>query len=373
MAVGSGRPPRRQDEEIYEFSDGVIVSGLCNGHSHLEYPDLLLKPEKNFSGFLRAMRDHRHEAARQPREKIIQLNALEGARLGETTVVDHISTGPLDTFEYPKIDPYPKIGRFLPMLEVLGGFQNSDLSENEAANRVFSDRLCGLGPHSTYTAGPSLLAEVAKLQKKAGLWVSVHAAESRDEKELFEAGNGDLANLMAELIPEARYESGSSALDPLIKAGLLNHRTLLVHANYLSLEEIELVGRTGTRVVHCPASHNFFKHKRFSWKQLQKSGASILLGTDSKATGGGGGLVSHLSLGTETSDASPADLWEAATLGGAKALGLDGITGRLETGFSADLFVLQNPQARASTMAEDLLNNPIVLASFVQGTLFRDS
>lgn len=371
--MGSGRPPRRQDEEIYEFSDGVIVPGLCNGHSHLEYPDLVLDPTKSFSDFLRAMRDHRHETASLPREKIIEANALEGARYGETTVVDHISTGPLDTFEFPKSDPYPKIGRYLPMFELLGGFKRFDLSDHELANSVFPDRLCGLAPHSPYTTGPSLLAEVANLQKKSGYWASIHTAESLEEKELFEEGKGKLAELMGELIPEAGYESGSSALDLLKKAGLLNNRTLLVHANYLSLEEIDLVGSTGSHVVHCPASHNFFKHKRFSWKQLQKAGARILLGTDSKATGGAGGLVSHLYLGTETSDASPADLWEAATLGGAQALGLDGITGRLKTGFSADFFVLQNSQARASTMAEDLLNNPTVLASFVQGTLFRDS
>jgi cytosine/adenosine deaminase-related metal-dependent hydrolase len=78
-------------------------------------------------------------------------------------------------------------------------------------------------------------------------------------------------------------------------------------------------------------------------------------------------MPAALARGLDSSDAGPADLWLAATKGGAEALGLGEATGSLKMGYSADLAVLEAGAVSAARLPEDLLDRAKVLCSIIRG------
>lgn len=141
-----------------------------------------------------------------------------------------------------------------------------------------------------------------------------------------------------ELFPEAEYA------DVYDRYGLLDERTVLAHGVWLTAEELDLLARRGSRISHCPNSNLFLGSGLFPLHRVLNAGVVVGLGTD---IGGG----TSPSLFNAMADAykvqqvqsvslSPFHLWYLATLGGARALTLDGETGSLEAGKSADFLVL---------------------------------
>jgi guanine deaminase len=178
----------------------------------------------------------------------------------------------------------------------------------------------------TSTAG--LLEAAGQLKKEfPGAWVHSHISENRNE-----------VRWVQELFPEAEYA------DVYDRYGLLDERTVLAHGVWLTPEELDLLSRRGTRIAHCPNSNLFLGSGLFPLHRVLEAGVVVGLGTDI-------GAGTTPSLFNAMADAykvqqvqsvslSPFHLWYLATLGGARALTLDGETGSLEPGKSADFLVL---------------------------------
>ena len=65
------------------------------------------------------------------------------------------------------------------------------------------------------------------------------------------------------------------------------HRALVIHGNYLDDEEIALSGRKTRRemaVVYCPRTHAWFGHRRYPLEKMLAAGATVAVGTDSRAS-----------------------------------------------------------------------------------------
>ena len=123
-----------------------------------------------------------------------------------------------------------------------------------------------------------------------------------------------------------------------------SERTVLAHGVWLTPEELDLLSRRGTRIAHCPNSNLFLGSGLFPLHRVLAAGVIVGLGSDI-------GAGTTPSLFNAMADAykvqqvqnvslSPFHLWYLATLGGARALTLDGETGSLEAGKSADFLVL---------------------------------
>jgi guanine deaminase len=126
--------------------------------------------------------------------------------------------------------------------------------------------------------------------------------------------------------------------------GLLGDRSVLAHGVWLTEEELDLIGRRGSRIAHCPNSNLFLGSGLFKLHHVLDAGVIVGLGSDigagttpsmfnAMADAYKVQQVQHVSL-------SPFHLWYLATLGGAKALSLDAEIGSLEAGKSADFLVL---------------------------------
>ena len=183
-------------------------------------------------------------------------------------------------------------------------------------------------PRFAPTSTAELLELAGQLKKEfPSAWVHTHISENRNE-----------VQWVQELFPDAEYA------DVYDRFGLLDERTVLAHGVWLSAEELDLLARRGTRVAHCPNSNLFLGSGLFPLHRVLEAGVIVGLGSDI-------GAGTTPSLFNAMADAykvqqvqgvslSPFQLWYLATLGGARALTLDGDTGSLEPGKSADFLVL---------------------------------
>jgi len=126
--------------------------------------------------------------------------------------------------------------------------------------------------------------------------------------------------------------------------GLLSARTLLAHNIHVTDSELARLGQAGCAICHCPSSNLYLGSGLFPLSRHVQHGITVAVGTD---IGGG----TRFSVWEELSESykiqklqgmalGAAELLYLGTLGGAKALCLDGETGNFQAGKSADFFVL---------------------------------
>ena len=144
---------------------------------------------------------------------------------------------------------------------------------------------------------------------------------------------------------------------------------LLVHCNYLSPEDVELLARSNCSVVYCPRSSHYFRVRTHLWQELRRRGVLVALGTDSLASNSSLSILDEMHfLARRHPEVSPDELLAMGTLVGAQALGLSGEAGALRAGCWADLVAWELPSVRAGEAAEALIwKRPRALQCYVAG------
>jgi 5-methylthioadenosine/S-adenosylhomocysteine deaminase len=184
-----------------------------------------------------------------------------------------------------------------------------------------------MAPHAPYTVADGTLARIAVLAEELDLPVHMHVQETADEIEQAVAQHGER--------PLARLE----------RLGLVTERLVAVHAVHLSAEEIELLARRGASVAHCPASNLKLGSGIAPVAELLAAGVNLGIGTDGAASNDRLDMLAETRLAALLAKGASRDACvlpahaalAAATLGGARALGLDRRIGSIEPGKDADL------------------------------------
>jgi guanine deaminase len=129
--------------------------------------------------------------------------------------------------------------------------------------------------------------------------------------------------------------------------GLVGPRTVLAHAIHLSDGEWARVAEASVKIAHCPDSNAFLGSGRMRIDEAKRRGVTVGLGSDVAAGRSfdlrramGYAYDTGLSLGAAL---EVEELFELATLGGARVLGLDRQVGSLEPGKQADFVALRRP------------------------------
>ena len=205
----------------------------------------------------------------------------------------------------------------------------------------------GLSPHAPYTATPALLEQAARAAQRRGWRLVTHVAESEEEFAMFRYGQGTMFDWLKGQRDMSDCGRGSP-VQHLEHCGYFGPNVLAVHANYLDRRDASVLAANGVSVVHCPRSHDYFRHLKFPREELEKAGVNICLGTDSLASvRKESGRAPTLSLFAEmqalaraTPELAPETILRMATVNGARALGLDGVAGEILPGAAADLIAL---------------------------------
>ena len=184
-----------------------------------------------------------------------------------------------------------------------------------------------LAPHAPYTVADKTFDKIATLAAQLEVPIHLHVHETRHEVE------------------ESVRLHGMRPIGRLHRLGILGPQLVAVHAVHLDPGEIELLAHEGCHVAHCPTSNLKLGSGIPPMAAMQARGLNFGLGTDGAASNNRLDLFREMRLAAllakgASQDAEALDAHaalSAATLGGARALGLDDRIGSLLPGKDADL------------------------------------
>jgi 5-methylthioadenosine/S-adenosylhomocysteine deaminase len=200
-----------------------------------------------------------------------------------------------------------------------------------------------VAPHAMYTNDKATLLACAELGRRYGVPVIIHLAETEDELRI--------AREQHKATPTAYLES-IGFWGP--AAGERNTKTLAAHGVWVSDEDIAILKRRGVAVSHNPESNMKLASGTAPVTKYLTAGVALGLGTDGAASNNdldmfeamrqASFLAKHA---THDPTAVPAQAaLDMATLGGARALGMERLIGSLEPGKRADLIAVAMRSAR---------------------------
>ena len=198
----------------------------------------------------------------------------------------------------------------------------------------------GVSPHAPYTVSLDAYQALAGL----GLPVATHLNESPAELEWLLHGTGPMELFRELLVAPA----GTTGIRLLAEHGLLGPNVVAAHCVVVDEEEIGLLAAHRVGVAHCPRSNGVLGCGIAPVEKLLDAGITVGIGTDSPASTPSFDMfdemraaVLYARLRTQRPDTMPAaKALELATLGSARALGLDDRIGSLEPGKLADVAVV---------------------------------
>jgi 5-methylthioadenosine/S-adenosylhomocysteine deaminase len=336
--------------EVRDLGEVALLPGLVNAHSHLELTVMrgLLEdlPFRDWIARLTDVKLNRLDTGDLLDSS--RLGALEAVSSGITCLGDTCDTGlALDALREAGLRGVVFQETFGPD-QAQAGESTRKLIDKVAALEERAGRdgrvRVGVSPHAPYTVSAELFGRVARLALDRGLPVAIHAAESEAEERFVRAGEGPFAEGLARR--GISWEApGRSTISYLAALGVLETRPLLVHAVRATEEDLELVAEAGARIAHCPKSNAKFGHGVAPLAAMLARGITVGLGTDSVVSNNVCDMLDELRAAALFARAAARDAkalgarraLELATLGGARALGLDGEVGTLEPGKRADL------------------------------------
>jgi aminodeoxyfutalosine deaminase len=317
-----------------DLGDAILLPGLVNAHTHLEFSDLQqpLPAGRNFPEWIGAVVAHRRAAlaatdARQQGPQAIAAG-LQELRAASTALVADIVTPPwhptwlhAEPAPTPRISPSGHLARacshhhpaavwqpaarahlhpvaaapaVIACLEQLGLDPSREQAARAWRDAVLADaaqprppRLLelGLSPHAPYSMRTSLLDATFTAARNGGGLVAMHLAESEAEREWLDHGTGPFVAMFARMAVADPTPTRPGTAE-LIRQLAAAPRALLIHGNYLRAAEIDLLASAGGQVsvVYCPRTHRHFGHAAHPWQALQAAGVPVVLGTDSRST-----------------------------------------------------------------------------------------
>ena len=322
------------------FADAAIVPGFVNAHTHLEYAVYAgFGDGQSFGPWISTHVERKQRLERGDMEAIARLGAAECLRSGVTTVGDLAFSG-------ASAHACAELGlRAIVYLEVFGRDPDDARRQFEEKREYVSPALSdlvgiGVSPHAPYTCTTEVYAVAASL----GLPVATHLNESADELDWLLRGEGPWEPF-AEMLVEP---DGQSGIRRLAAAGLLDERVAAAHCVKVDRGEIELLARNGVAVTHCPRSNALLGCGVAPLQELRDAGLRVGIGTDGVSSVPSHDFFAELrtvigSARARSEDAgalSATEALELATIGGARALGLEATTGSLVPGKRADVAIV---------------------------------
>jgi 5-methylthioadenosine/S-adenosylhomocysteine deaminase len=355
-------PPAGEGEREWDLGAAILLPGLVNVHAHLDLSVMRgFLEDLPFGTWIRTLtkakkavldRDVLLDAAR--------LSLVEGLRSGVTTVAETSDTGvALEAMRELRV-------RGISYQEVFGpdpatcDEKMQELGEAVVDLRRYeTERVrAGISPHAPYSVCDALFTAAARFAIEEKLPMAIHIAESADEMRYVSRGEGDFADSQRDrgfvLAPRGR-----TPIEMLERTGALEANPLLIHCVRVDDADIATIARHDCAVAHCPAANAKLGHGIAPLREILDAGIHVGLGSDSVASNNRMDILAEARLAAlfqRVRLGSPDCLTAGqaltlATMGGARALGLDHEIGSLEVGKSADfaVFSLGVPNAIPTT------------------------
>lgn len=320
--------------ETVSHPDAALIPGLINAHAH--NPMTLLRGVADDLPLKVWLQEH--------------IWPIEGAVMGPDFVADGVTlaiaemlrggtTSCNENYFFPDVQAatYKRYGFRarvgLPVIDFPTAWAKSDDEYFDRAGEVHDqwrdDSLIAtaFAPHAPYTVSDGNFARIRMLADQLDVPVHLHLHETAQE------------------VAQSQQKHGQRPFARMDRLGLVNDRLIAVHMTQLTDAEIHLCAERGVSVVHCPESNLKLASGFCPVCALQRAGVNLAIGTDGAASNNdldmfGETRTAAILAKAVDDDAAGFDAFSAlraATLGGAKAMGLDHLVGSIEPGKQADL------------------------------------
>ena len=188
-----------------------------------------------------------------------------------------------------------------------------------------------LGPHAPYTCSEETLLWAKDFAEKNGAIIHIHIAETRREQADFQK------------------QHGMRVVEYLDKIGALSKNMLAAHCVWLTKSEVELLAKAGVSVAHCPVSNMKLASGGVApLPEMFDRGIAVGLGTDGASSNNTLDMFETMKVCALLHKAHRWDptvlnaqkVLDLATIGGARALGVEREIGSIEIGKRADIILI---------------------------------
>jgi 5-methylthioadenosine/S-adenosylhomocysteine deaminase len=215
---------------------------------------------------------------------------------------------------------------------------HASLAETQKVTRAFLERWKGhrriraaVAPHAPFTCSKETLLAARGLADEFGAPLLIHVSETQDEQR------------------QIKEKYGTTPVKWLDSIGFLGPRVLAAHGVWLDAGDLSLLAAKKVALSHNPESNMKLGSGVAPVVAARKAGVTVALGTDGVAGSNNdldmwesmdfaGKLAKVTALDPTVLPAR--ELLKMATIEGARALGLDKVTGSLEAGKAADLIAI---------------------------------
>jgi len=357
-----GNVNARNVHKVIDGSGKIALPGLINAHTHLSMT--------LFRGYADDMRLQDWLAKKiWPLEaKLTDDDCYFGALLGAAEMIKSGTTSFVDMYFHMEAVARGVAESGLRGFLAYGLIDlfDAEKSKLERANvQKFYDYVTQLGnprirfvigPHAPYTCSAELLQWTKEFAERNNTPIHIHVAETRREQ------------------ADSQKQHGMRVVEYLDKIGALSKNMLAAHCVWLTKSEVKLLAKSEVKVAHCPVSNMKLASGGVApLPEMFDSGIPVALGTDGAASNNSLDMFETMKICALVHKAHRWDptvlqaqqTLDLATIGGARALGVDREIGSIETGKRADIVLLDAnaPNMRPLHSKETVISDLVYSAS----------
>ena len=271
-------------DECHLIEPIALLPGFVNAHTHLEFSSLAepLQPSCPFTDWIRAVIGYRNGNSDMA---TITADVQQGLTESSTAGVDLI--GEITTSDAGFNGTRAAADRVVSFREFIG-FRPEGVSENlSLADKVLDNGSAnGLSPHAPYSVHPELFHGLIQKASDKNVPIAMHLAETWCEIDLLKNRGGLFLDFLQQLHLWNDSTLGDiRSIQPYLNGLADCQHALAIHCNYLTDSEVSFLGaHPNIAVVYCPRTHNWFGHPEHPMMHLLDEGATVVLGTDSRAS-----------------------------------------------------------------------------------------
>ncbi len=330
----SGLPQAFAADRVLDASGSIVMPGFVNAHTHLAMTLL-----RGYGNDLN-LQDWLEKKVWPAEDKLKTGDCYWGSMLGLSEMIRTGTTSFLDMYFF--MEETARAVQETGMRAVLSRGMiglaptfNQALAENEALHRDFHGAADGritvmLAPHAEYTNTEASIRRVVESAHKLGCGIHIHVQETKAETEAC-VGRHNMSPV--------KWLEG---------LGVFSRPTVAAHCVTVDAEDIEIMRRNGVSAASNPGSNMKLASGIAPVDAMLRAGVNVALGTDGASSNNNLDMLEEVrlcALCAKLREGDPAavaalDALRMATIGGAKALGIDSITGSLEVGKDADIIIV---------------------------------
>jgi len=319
----------------------VVAPGLVNAHSHVGFT--IFRGRSEDAGFNAPTGLYFPMATvmtREDRAAIGALNYVELLRSGVTTTMELEEDVEVLAPFVETLGVRSAMGELLsdadPDAMVKGEFKFDEKANAEQMKRAtgFAERWHGkadgrisaiIAPNMTISSSREQLRQARAAADKHGLRLTIHLGWSDFEKKT------------------AKKIHGTGSFEFARDLGFLGKDVVATHCYVVDESDIDLLAKTGSHVAHCPLM-NAFRGLIAPANEFRKRGINVALGIDNMFADFFDVIRSAVTCArikmAHPTALMATDALEMATMGGARAMGMETEIGSLEKGKRADLMMM---------------------------------